>query len=141
MMKSNKLFIDTGAWLAVIDSKDQYHESAREFYNRVIREGFLFVTTNLVIAETYTIACRRLGHRTAIRFLDLIEASHRLAEVWSTPELEVVAAGTLRSYDEQDFSYVDAVSFAVMDAQQLQTAFTFDRHFDVIGFARQPHPN
>jgi predicted nucleic acid-binding protein len=71
----------------------------------------------------------------------LIEASHRLVGVWSTPELEVVAAGTLRSYDEQDFSYVDAVSFAVMDAQQLQTAFTFDRHFDVMGYARQPHPN
>jgi predicted nucleic acid-binding protein len=140
-MESDRVFIDTGAWLAVIDQKDQYHEPARSFYGQAIREGIQFVTTNLVIAETYTLTRRRLGHRTAIQFLDLIETSHRLMGVWSTPELEVTAVKTLRRYEDQRFSYVDAVSFAVMGAHQLQTAFTFDHHFDVMGFTKRPSPS
>jgi len=140
-MESDRVFIDTGAWLAVIDQKDQYHESAQGFYGQAIREGSQFVTTNLVIAETYTLTRRRLGYRTAIQFLDLIEASHRLVRVRSTEELEANATETLRSYEDQDFSYVDAVSFAVMGAHQLQIAFAFDHHFDVMGFTRRPNPS
>ena len=54
-------------------------------------------------------------------------------------ELEDTAEETLRRYDDQDLSYVDAVSFAVMKAQRLDTVFGFDHHFEVMGFSRQPY--
>ena len=37
-------------------------------------------------------------------------------------------------YNDKDFSYVDASSFAVMNRLDIQTAFSFDRHFEQYGF-------
>jgi predicted nucleic acid-binding protein len=139
MMASDRLFVDSGAWLAVIDPRDQHHEPARVFHRQAIEGRVQLVTTNLIVAETYTLLRRRIGQRTAIQFLDLIETSHRLTRVWSTPELEVVAEELLRKHDDQDFSYVDAVSFAAMEELGLKAAFAFDHHFEVMGFLRRPH--
>jgi len=138
-MASDKLFVDTGAWLAVLDPADQYHPAARSFYRLSIVQGGQFVTTNLVVAETYALIRWRAGHGVAIRFLDLLGASNRLLRVWSTPELEQEAEGILAQFGDQDFSYVDAVSFAAMRAHGLSAAFAFDRHFETAGFIRQPY--
>jgi predicted nucleic acid-binding protein len=138
MVANDRLFVDTGAWLAVIDPRDQYHAVARRFYRQAIEERARFLTTNLVVAEAYTLVRRRLGHRTSMRFLELIGLSHRLLKIWSTPELEESAEGILREYGDQGFSYVDAVSFAAMKDTGLHTVFAFDHHFEVMGFMRQP---
>jgi hypothetical protein len=137
-MISNRVFVDTGIWLGVIDPRDQHHGTASEVYRRHIELGTHFVTTNLVVAEAYTLMRRRLGHKTAVQFLDLISASSRLTRVYSTSELETTAEDILRDYDDQSFGYVDAVSFAVMKAEGLETALALDHHFDVMGFARLP---
>ena len=52
--------------------------------------------------------------------------------------LEAIAEGILESYADQDFSYTDAVSFAVMQEQGIKEAFSFDRHFATTGFAMIP---
>jgi len=52
--------------------------------------------------------------------------------------LESRAEDILASYAEQDFSYTDAVSFAVMQARGIQQAFTFDRRFAAVGFGMIP---
>lgn len=140
-MADGKAFVDTGAWLAVLDPRDQYHQPARTFYRRAIEQNIQFYTTNLVVAETYSLLQRRVGNRTAIQFLDLIAASHRLTRVSSTPALEAKAEAILRKHADQSFSYVDAVSFSVVEDQNLQIVFAFDRHFDVMGSVRQPHSN
>jgi predicted nucleic acid-binding protein len=96
------------------------------------------VTTNLVIAESYIILRLELGHGPALAFLDHIKASPRIVRVYSTPELEAEAEETLRRYEDQDFSFTDAVSFAVMRARDITTAFAFDAHFATAGFANVP---
>jgi len=139
MMASDRLFVDTGAWVAIIDPGDQYHGAASTYYRQVFGSRVRFVTTNLVIAETYTLLRRRLGHKVAMHFLELLKASPRLLKVQSTPEVEATAEGILSEYDDQELSYVDAVSFVVMQAQGLQMAFAFDHHFETMGFLRQPY--
>lgn len=39
---------------------------------------------------------------------------------------------------DQDFSYVDCASFAVMRNLALQEAFTNDQHFRIFGFITHP---
>jgi uncharacterized protein len=140
-MAEDRAFVDTGAWLAVLDPRDQYHVPASAYFRRAIEQQVQFHTTNLVIAETYSLLQRRVGHRTAIQFLDLIGASQRLTRVSSTPALEAKAEIVLRRHSDQSYSYVDAVSFCVMEEQKVRLAFAFDRHFETMGFVRQPQPD
>jgi predicted nucleic acid-binding protein len=133
-----EIFVDTSAWLAVSDGRDKYHAAARAGYLHLIREQHLLVTTNLVIAETYILIRRTGGHAPAQRFLSSLHGSPRLLKVYSAASLEAQAEAILASYADQDFSYTDAVSFAVMQVRSIAQALTFDRHFATLGFHMLP---
>jgi predicted nucleic acid-binding protein len=59
-------------------------------------------------------------------------------KIYSTPELEGEAQEILRRYKDQDFSYTDAVSFALMQREGIEEAFAFDAHFRTMGFLLVP---
>ena len=41
-------------------------------------------------------------------------------------------------YKDKDFSYTDCTSFAVMERLKIDTAFTFDSHFQTMKFQVAP---
>ena len=125
--------MDTSAWFALADASDEWHQRARDAYPLLLKDGRL-ITTNLVLAETYTLMRYALGWSNAIAFLDLIKSSPRIEVTRADGETEDVALAILRQYRDQRFSYTDGVSFAVMKALSLEEAFTFDRHFATAGF-------
>jgi predicted nucleic acid-binding protein len=132
------LFVDTGGWLAVLDPRDRFHTRAAAFYRSSLSQYLRLITTNLVIAETYINVRRVSGHAKAIAFLDLVEQSERIRCFWSDRQLEAKACEILRHYSDQDFSYVDAVSFALMQRESVDHAFAFDQHFRTMGFTVLP---
>lgn len=135
---ARKVFVDTGAWVGLADRSDDLHEPARAAYATILQPSTRLVTTNLVIAESYTLIRRRVGFEAAIRFLQSLQTSPRLEKVLSDWALERDAEAILRRYTDQDFSYVDAVSFAVMRAQNITEVFGFDGHFRIMGFVLRP---
>lgn len=133
------LFVDTGGWIAVNDPRDRHHASASAFYRKKAFTEFKeLVTTNLVIAETHAALLRAGGIKQALKFLSILDASTRLQIVYSTRELEDVASRIIVKYQDQQFSYCDAVSFAIMKEFGIKDAFVFDRHFETMGFRRLP---
>jgi uncharacterized protein len=44
----------------------------------------------------------------------------------------------LRRFQDQPFSFTDAVSFAVMEQRGIREALALDHHFTVAGFDRVP---
>lgn len=133
-----EIFVDTGAWIALADTGDRFHSAGVSEYPRILRQSGRLVTTNLVIAESYNLLRRRLGHAQAIHFLDSLRQSLRLVKIYSDHALESEAESILRRYDDQDFSLADAVSFAVMRVRGISQAFAFDRHFLVAGYELVP---
>ncbi len=129
-----RVFIDTGAWLALVDRDDQYHAAVRTIYRALLEDNFNLVTTNLIIAETYNLIRRRMGHQVAMKFLQSIRSSARLTKVYSNDPLEKEAETILARFADQDFSFVDAVSFTWMEQAGVRRAFAFDKHFFIAGF-------
>ena len=130
----SSLFIDTGAFIALSFSDDSNHESAMRYYEPLPRT-VKFVTTLLVVAETYTWLRYRVRYSTALSFLDGVdEALGRgtLVVVHSTPELHCKTLDVLRSFDDADLSYVDASSFVVIEDHGIHDVFTFDSHFHIL---------
>ncbi len=134
------IFVDTAAWLALADNTDSYHAAARATHAQLERQGSLWITTNLVLAESYNLILRRGGYSAAISFLDFIRNSGNVQLIYSSLEIELQAETILRKYHDQPFSYVDAVSFAVMQQHAIHTAFGFDNHFRIAGFQLAPGP-
>ena len=95
------------------------------------------LTTNLVVGETWTFLRRKDGHRTAIAFLDRIDAlqqQSKLALHRVTVNQEDKAWAWLRKHDERTYSFVDATSFQVMRDRRLREALAFDQNFAAAGF-------
>ena len=137
-MYQERVFVDTGAWVALADEDDEHHKTAALIYPSLLKKCKELVTSNLVIAESYILILRSLGHDAAISFIDKINGSPRIVRVSSNPDVEKDAEGILKKYKDQDFSYTDAVSFAIMKRQRIKKSFSFDKHFQTMDFIRLP---
>ena len=137
-MDRNTLFVDTGAWYALADSSDQYHDEAIKIYPKLLGNYHPLKTTNLIVAETHILIRRCIGYQAAIAFLENIASSPRVVKIYSDSMLEERAESILRQYQDQDFSYTDAVSFVVMKQYGITEAFSFDKHFVTAGFTLIP---
>ena len=67
----SKLFIDTGAFIALICQDDNLHNTATIFYQS-LRKSTLLITSILVISETYTWLRYHKGSRPAAIFLKIL---------------------------------------------------------------------
>ena len=137
-MDHEDIFVDTGAWVALADEDDTYHGNAIAIYPGLLKSSRSLVTTNLVVAESYVIIMKELGNQAAVRFLEGVNASPRIVKVYSNENIEREAEDILRRYDDQDFSYGDSVNFTIMKRQKIKKAFSFDKHFQTMGFVRIP---
>jgi predicted nucleic acid-binding protein len=136
---SAELFVDASAWIALADADDQHYAEAAKLYPDLLKNYRRLVTTNLIVAEAYILIRRELGHEAGITFLSRIKASPRIERVYADAELEAQAETILGRYQDQLFSYADAVSFALMRQRGIEEAFAFDKYFAVAGFSLLPH--
>lgn len=119
------LFVDSSAFYALIDRSDGNHRRAYALFRAAARQRRQLVTTNFVVAEAHALLLSRLGRALAARWLlSLTAGVIRLAE-----EDESRARTIIMSYQDKDFSYCDAASFAVMERLGLSQALAFDIHF------------
>jgi predicted nucleic acid-binding protein len=128
-----RVFVDSSAYFGLADVYDQAHRRALQIARRLATERRQLITTNFVVAETYTLMLTRIGRPVAMQFLSGIEASES-SVVRVGEDDEQRAREIIRRYDDKDFSLVDAMSFAVMERLGIRHAFTFDRHFAQYGF-------
>ncbi len=133
------VFVDTSAWVALADRGEDTHTLAEEAYRDLLLQCWL-VTTNLVVAEIFILLRRHLGVAAGLRFMAAVGTSPRIHLVRSSEGLEQEAENILYKYRNHELSFTDAVSFASMKTCGVRRAFSFDRHFIVVGFSVVPAP-
>ncbi|GGK08681.1 hypothetical protein GCM10007063_33870 [Lentibacillus kapialis] len=140
-MKRDKLFIDTGAWIAVIVETDHFHNKARSYLESLDLSMKRF-TSSYVIAETYTWLRYREGFQYADNFLGIINRSKSsgfLDVMIGERDTLELSEQLLRDFPDQRLSYVDAVSMAMMNKEQISKVFGFDHHFYLVDFEVVPY--
>jgi predicted nucleic acid-binding protein len=129
------VFVDTGAHYALADANDPDHEEAVRLLQQISRQRYALVTSNFVISEVYTLLLKRLGWERAIRYVEELRAGATQV-LGISAEDESRAWEIIRQYQDQDFSYVDATSFAMMERLDIETFFAFDAHFSTFRMQR-----
>lgn len=130
---SRRVFLDSSAYLALLDSDDQHHDEAIHVLRALARQQTLQLTTNVILIEAHALVLSRLGIQQGQAFLrDMEKSATTLVRVRAADEVR--ARRIIYQYDDKDFSMTDVISFAVMERLQIMWAFTFDRHFAQYGF-------
>jgi uncharacterized protein len=132
---NRRVFVDTSAWVAVANRSEHLHPEAVALYKHLLEADFQLVTSSLVLAETHILLRRKIGHPEAMMFLRIVNQSRQIQTIFPGLEVEKTAKDWLGKYHDQDFSLTDAVSFTLMQAEGLDVAFSYDRHFTVAGFS------
>ncbi|MDH5643844.1 MAG: PIN domain-containing protein [Gemmatimonadota bacterium] len=132
---AREVFVDTSGWFPIMIKGHADHKDLAGALTKAVTEGFAIVTTNLVVAETHALLMRRDNRQAALDFVNTVGEIPNIV-VRSTEELEQDAYHNwLVPFEDQDFSFTDAVSFAVMEERGIETAIALDRHFSVAGFS------
>jgi len=130
-----KVFLDTGAFLALADEDDQYHSVAKPIYADLLLSRPQLLTSNFVLSETYTLIRSKVCHRAAVEFMKTFDQTG-IKVLRVNEAIEASAKGIFVRHDDKDFSFVDCTSFALIDHHRLDHAFAFDSHFHQYRFKR-----
>jgi predicted nucleic acid-binding protein len=123
---------DSSAVLALLDADDADHDAAKRIAYEIAQERRPSLITNYLEAETHALLLRKLGRSLAREWL--MSSSLPVARV--SPGEEQQAKVLLERYIDKDWSFCDAISFAVIETRRIDTAFSFDRHFLQFGRCR-----
>lgn len=132
------IFVDSGAWIGLLNPKDQHHNAAVTIYDRLKSQRAPVVTTDYVIDETITRLRYDVSHPAAVKFLDFIdrvEEQNVLTVERVDRALFQEALQLFRQYDSVRFSFTDCTSFAVCRKNKISEAFAFDQHFAIMEIA------
>ncbi|MGD8538370.1 MAG: PIN domain-containing protein [Candidatus Aminicenantes bacterium] len=130
------IFVDTSAFLAVLDASDSNHPKAKEYWKEIITDGDVLLCHNYILVETSALVLRRLG-MDALRVFEQ-DIMQILRIIWVNQEIHLAAVSALLVADRRTLSLVDCVSFEIMRRTGVHRAFAFDRHFRDYGFDLNP---
>ncbi len=130
------IFVDTGAWIAILNPNDQYHHEAIAIYRNFQQQKTRFLTTDYIIDETVTRLGYDANHSIAVMFLNRIEqlvATGILILVEIDTDVFEKTKVLFRQYDSARLSFTDCTSFVVCKENNIGEAFAFDQHFSMMG--------
>lgn len=128
-----RVFVDASAFIALVVEKDFNHVRAAEIAARLELEKAELITSNMIIAEVLTVIGMRFSKTLAVEFGERImkggiEIIHPSAFAFEH------AWRIWKDEPHKDVGFVDAMSFALIESEQIPSAFSFDYDFLKRGF-------
>lgn len=135
------IFVDTSAFLALVNEKDKNHVAAIRFLED-IKNGKVkvkkIITSTYIIDETLTRIRYTVGHKEAVQWGKDILASKVVEKVDVGNEIFELAWKLFETYEDKVLSFTDCTSFAIMKKSRIEKAFSFDGDFKNAGFVLMP---
>ncbi len=126
------VFVDTSAFLAILDADDRHHSHAGQVWSEIVRNSQTVVTSNYLVIETTALLQRRLDKHAVRRFqADILPLVHIS---WVEQDVHNAGMAAVLASSRRGPGVVDCVSFELMRRLDIWTAFTYDKHFADAGF-------
>lgn len=130
---TERVIVDSSAFLSLEDPDEINHGATREALGSLVAEGARLITTNFVFDETYTLILARLGRRRAVAWGTSFKQGELVELVRIDEDHEARAWEFILQFEDKNFSYTDATTFAAAEALGITRALALDRHFREYG--------
>jgi len=121
------VFIDTCAFIALIDSDDDFHGLAFDLFSKASKDNADFLTSNYVMLETIFLLQRAIGLPAVKDFKKLMLPIVRI--IWIDEKIHRESLNNLIAAEKKKISLTDYSSFYILDNYNIDKVFTFDNHF------------
>ena len=125
------VFADTFYFLALLNEKDDQHESVVALSASLTRP---LITTGFVLTELADGLADTPGRVLFAPFVARFRADPRASVVPASSELFEEAMHMYDERDDKEWSLTDCVSFITMTDRGITEALTADHHFEQAGF-------
>ena len=125
-------FIDTSAFMAVLNKDDQYHQQAIEYWQKLLNSDDSLFTSNYVLNETIALLQNRFGIEAVRLFENNIQPTIEL--LWIEKEIHRAGMVAVLATNHRKLSLVDCTSFELIRQNNFEKVFAFDSHFTEQGF-------
>jgi len=128
------IFVDTSAWLALINKSDHLHNHAKKVRDDLIAQGSRFLVTDYILVETANALSRIPFRKAVIALISFIQSSEDIQVIQIDKGLFDESWRLYFDRLDKEWSLTDCASFVVMTGMGLMEAFTSDHHFEQAGF-------
>jgi len=131
-----RVFVDTAAWVGLLNTRDELHEAAQRQIGELRRQNAHLITTEFVLLELANMFSAPVWRQKVVRFID---GRRRV------PNLQIIPADSVlldkgwilfRDRPDKEWSLTDCTSMFVMESDQIKLAFSSDHHFEQAGFVK-----
>lgn len=125
--------LDSGPLISLYDPNDNRRTIVVDKFNTLqIKKIPVFITV-ITIAETHKRILYDIGYDEAVSFLDnIFSGDVNIIDIIDIDLSE--ATSIIRKYSDQEISFADASTMAVMKRVGIKNVLSFDRHFWVLNF-------
>lgn len=131
----SRVFVDTAAWVALLNTRDEIHQSAKWKMDELRQMNSQLVTTELILLELANMFCAVSWRSRVTRFVDGLR---------QIPNIQVIDADALleqgwklfRSRPDKDWSLTDCTSVFLMKAERIDLVLSSAHHFEQAGFTK-----
>ncbi len=136
-----RLFVDTGAIVALTDPSDKYHQKALQFRDQIIIERRIrLLTCQPILIETIENLLRKVRagkvseQRLSRVWKDFNE--RETMEVLDPTEVDLsLAWEILRKYKDQKYSLTDSIALAIVQRLRIENIFAFEKRLGNFSYA------
>ena len=129
-----KVFVDTAAWIALVNTRDSLHSRAQQVIRGLREQNALLVTSEFVFLEVANSLSAPAFRTQAIELIDGLRILPNLLIADADTTLLAEGMNLYRARLDKEWSLTDCTSFIVMQRELIAQAFTSGHHFEQAGF-------
>ncbi|WP_410766130.1 type II toxin-antitoxin system VapC family toxin [Cyanobacterium aponinum] len=131
-MMSNRLFLDTAFIQAILNRRDQYHQSALKILP-LVKNAQEIWTTEAILMEVGN-ALSKFDRLKVVSFIKQCYTTENIKIVNISSDVFREGLNLYESRQDKEWGLIDCISFSVMVKQNITDALTTDHHFAQAGF-------
>lgn len=133
-MPLDTLFLDTAYIYGLFNTRDQWHQKAVEWQQRIAFKNYPLITTEFVLTEIANGLSAVKFRQDAAGIIHILQDDDLVQIIPTTTELFQQGLSLYENRHDKDWGLTDCLSFVVMKEKELTAALTTDDHFRQAGF-------